>query len=139
MFSIREVRIFNKIKEISYALYNKNPLNFHTSFIIHKGRIISIGVNNKKTHPGNLFNPKINRRGDDISPIKGTCSEFNAIIKLKNTTNFPTNKCILINARIDRNKLFNLARPCNSCQSLLRYFEFKHIFYTGEDGTFEEY
>lgn len=109
----------------------------HFSFIINKKRIISIGHNTQKTHPANLKHKKFSvKTGEDISEHKLTCSEFNAIIKLKNLTNIDTKKCTLINLRFDRNKRIAFAAPCMSCVSLLSYHEFKKILWTDSNGNY---
>ncbi|MEK6878284.1 MAG: hypothetical protein AABY22_01680, partial [Nanoarchaeota archaeon] len=69
------MKILEKIKEIAFA-FDRNLFpsrNLHLSFIIYKGRIISIDQNSKKTHPINLRNPKINADGINVSSIKGVC------------------------------------------------------------------
>jgi hypothetical protein len=87
-----------------------------------------------------LKNRKVSvRTGEDFSEQKHTCSEFNAIVKLKRLTNIDTKKCILINLRYDRNKKLALASPCMSCKSLLNYFQFKNILYTDNDGVYQTY
>ena len=109
----------------------------HFSFIIYKNRIISIGINSKKTHPTNLKNPKKSiKTGEDFSDQKHTCSELNAILKLKRLTNIQTEKCTLINIRIDRNGKKVLSKPCMSCDNLLKYHNFKNITWTNESGNY---
>jgi len=112
----------------------------HFSFILNKKKIVAIGTNQQKTHPTNLKNRKISiRTGEDFSEQKHTCSEFSAIKKLKNLTNIDTKKCTLINLRYDRNRKLALACPCMSCGSLLKFHEFKTIFYTNELGKYIQY
>lgn len=111
----------------------------HFSFIISKKRIISIGYNTQKTHPANLKYKKFSlKTGEDISEHKHTCSEFNAVVKLKNLTNIDTKKCTLINLRYDRNKKIAFAAPCMSCLSLLSFHEFKRVLWTDSEGNYVE-
>lgn len=133
---------FKRLEHIAESLidWNDKLRCRHFSFIIHKKRIISIGANIQKTHPLHLKNRKISiRTGEDFSDQKHTCSEFNAIIKLKRLTNIDAKKCVLVNLRFDRNKKLALASPCMSCKSLLKYFQFKSIFYTDADGKYQMY
>ena len=128
---------FPKLEEIAFSLLEDHNANRcrHFSFILHKGRIISSGLNSSKTHPLNLRNRKISRiTGEDYSSQKQTCSELNAILKLKRLTNIDTRKCILINLRYDRNNELALAKPCMSCQSLLQYHNFKTIIWSTSKG-----
>lgn len=133
---------FKRLEEVAESLIDWNdPIRCrHFSFILYKKRIVSIGINNQKTHPLNLKNRKISvRTGEDFSDQKHICSEFSAIFKLKKMTNINTKKCTLVNLRYDRNKKLALARPCMSCISLLKYHEFKTIVYTNNNGVYEEF
>lgn len=130
---------FKRLEEIAQSLvgYNSDRRCRHFSFILYKGRLISIGTNNGKTHPFNLINRKVSRvTGEDYSDQKHTCSELNAILKLKRLTNIDTKKCTLINIRYDRNNNVALAKPCQSCQSLLQYHEFKQIIWSTNGGRY---
>lgn len=133
---------FKRLEDIAESLIDWNdPMRCkHFSFILHKKRIIAIGTNIKKTHPLHLKNRKVSMRtGEDFSDQKHTCSEFNAIIKLKRLTNIDTKRCSLVNLRYDRNKKLALASPCMSCKSLLNYFQFKSVLYTDNDGIYRMY
>jgi|SRR3990167_3767464 len=134
------MKILEKIKEITFA-FDRNLFpnrNLHLSFLIYKGRIISIGQNSKKTHPINLKNRKINKDGVDISSFRGSCSEWNAISKLKNLTNIPAHKCFLVNIRINKNNEIGMSMPCNSCLKLLSFFNISRVFYSNQKGEFNQ-
>lgn len=131
--------VYKRLEDIAQSLidWNDGTRCRHFSFIIHKKRIVSIGLNQKKTHPTNLKNRKVSLvTGVDFSDQKHTCSEFSAIIKLKNMTNIDTKKCTLVNIRYNRNKKTDLAAPCMSCKNLLKYFQFKRIIWTDENGNY---
>lgn len=135
------MKIFDKIKEIAFA-FNRDLFpgrNLHLSFIIYKGRIISIGQNSRKTHPINLRNPKISKEGVDISGFRGSCSEWSAVNRLKNLTNIPVNKCSLINIRINKLNEMRNSCPCNSCFGLLSHFAFKEVRFSNDRGEFEKF
>lgn len=134
---------FEKSKEISFALFEKER-DFsqrcnHFSFVFYKNRLISIARNSYKTHPINLYNPKYGTSGANISSSKGSCSELNAFIKIRNLTNIPFNKLTLINIRINNNGEIALARPCSSCFSLIQWLSPKEVFYSTNLGEFEEF
>jgi len=94
-------------------------------------------MNCNKTHPLNLLNRKISKiTGEDYSEYKHTCSELNAILKLKRLTNIDTKKCTLVNIRFDRNDKVSMAKPCSSCDSLLKYHNFKQIIWSTNDGDY---
>lgn len=48
-------------------------------------------------------------------------------------------KITIVNLRIDNNNQVANAKPCVNCQRVLKQFKFKHIFYTNEQGQFEEF
>lgn len=132
---------YKRLEDIAESLldWQDNKRCQHFSFIMHKKRIVAIGSNHKKTHPLNLKNKKISdRTGLDVSDQKYTCSEFNAITKLKRLTNIETKRCTLINIRYDRTGKLAEAKPCMSCQNLLKYFEFKKIVWTNSKGEYQE-
>ncbi len=128
---------FQKLEDVALSLLDNHNANRcrHFSFILYKNRLISTGLNVNKTHPMNLRNKKISRiTGEDYSDQKQTCSELNAILKLKRLTNIDTRKCTLVNLRYDRNDKIALAKPCSSCQSLLRYHNFKQVIWSTNNG-----
>ncbi len=131
---------FNKLVDIAIAMFDpeRDLKSFHYSFILYKNRVISIGQNNRKTNPVNIKNLP-HKEAKVIESIKGTCSEYHAIQKLKSKTNIQTDKCIMINIRIDRNKDISYSKPCNYCRNLLRYFNFKRVYFSTPAGKFEIY
>lgn len=130
-------RFLERLKDVAMGLFDpSHPVNFHCSFIVWKGRIVSIGLNSIKTNPTNLLNKKIGRDGNDISAAKGICSEFSCLRKLKNKSNISFRKTTMVNVRIKRDRSFGLSKPCESCQSLLRFFELANVIWTDEFGRF---
>ena len=132
---------FKRYEEIAESLldWSDDMRCKHFSFIVHKSKIIAIGLNKPKTHPIHLRNRKVsNITGLDYSEHKHTCSEFNAIIKLKKKTNIESKRCTLVNLRYDKNGNLAIAKPCMSCKNLLKYFEFKRVIWSTNDGLYEE-
>lgn len=132
---------FDKCLEVSGALWSKDhPIrSFHISFLFYKNRIVSIATNDKKTNPLNLRNPKINEFGINVSDTKYSCSEMRAFLKVRNTTNIPFHKLTLVNVRLNRNREFGFARPCVSCENLIKFCNIRKVFYTNELGNFVEF
>jgi hypothetical protein len=120
---------FEKITEISYALLgrNPNPQFKHFSFIVDRGRILSIGINRQdKSHP---IAKKFNPFSSNIH------SELAAILKLGEVD---FSDYTLINTRISRERN-NLccSYPCVGCRAmLLKQFKFKEIWATDNNGQF---
>jgi hypothetical protein len=126
--------------EISHALFDPNSsLNHHISIAFYKNKVVGIGQNCNKTDPTNLFNRKFNRDNQDISGLKGCCSEASLFKRLKNMTNIPFNKINIINIRINRNKEVSLSKPCSSCQNLIKFIEPKSLWFSNGLGGFDRY
>ena len=125
---------FNRWLEIARAMYEFDyELRCqHFSFLIYKGRILSIGRNSKKTNPNN-FKVQI---GDFF---RGTCSEFNAINKIKNKTNLPLSEMTMVNIRLNSFLQIRNSRPCSSCQKLLLTTGVKKVYHTNDNNGFEQY
>ena len=134
---------FKRCEEIARAMYPKvsnRKENYHLTFVWRGGKIISIGENSNKTHTINVrYNKKINRYGVDISDSKGSCSELNAYIKLRNNTNMDYSKLTMINIRINRNGSLDNSHPCPSCKNLIKFISPKKCYHTNSLGTFQEY
>ena len=108
------------------------------SAAIYKNTFVAIERNRSKTHPFNLYNPLKCKNGD-LKVKDRVCSEAALIIRLKNTTNFKFHKLEMINIRIGKNLKIGMARPCFSCSVALRFFEFKSVYFSNQDGEFEKY
>lgn len=123
------MKIFNKVKEISFALLNEHPSLHrcrHFSFIVDGSRIIKIGFNRSKTHPRNLKYSYVNRTGQYMGDQVGVHSEMDAVIKLgmSNCTGLT-----IINTRIDRNNKLAMSKPCQGCTDMLKQLNFSNVYY----------
>jgi len=124
-----------RIIEVSHALAGKRKSVHrcrHFSFILDGNRILSIGINNPKTHPYNLNFNYINKQKTRISDIVGTHSELSAVLKYgkdcKNLT--------LVNTRINRNNEIDYSKPCCGCFDMIISMGFKKVYYTNREKTF---
>jgi cytidine deaminase len=83
------------------------------SVLINKGNVASVGANNHKTHP--------------ISGFKTTHSEIQAIIGVRwSDISGP----IIFVARININGKVGMAKPCLSCQKVLREYGVRKAYFT---------
>jgi deoxycytidylate deaminase len=97
---------------------------------------MSIGINHpNKTHPRNLKFGYRNKRNQPINNIIGIHSELAAVIKLGRQD---LNDLDIVNTRIDRNDQLALAKPCVGCQDMLKQLGINRIFYSGNNGKFEQ-
>tara|TARA_Y100000401_G_C8311655_1_gene220087 strand:- start:976 stop:1371 length:396 start_codon:yes stop_codon:yes gene_type:complete len=125
---------FKKYIELSKALVTRNSR--HVSFIVNKGKILSIGLNNpQKTHPKILKYNYINREKEDIRHDVGIHSELSSVIKL-GTENL--NKHQMINVRIDLNGEVTMSKPCNGCQDMINQLGINEVYYTDKNGIFKK-
>ena len=129
---------FSKIVEVSYALINKHNADLrcrHFSFILDKNKIISIGLNNLKTHPKNLKYNYVNKLNENISDIVGTHSELSAVIKLGEED---CSGLTLVNTRINRNDELDFSAPCSGCCDMINQLNFKNVYFSNNKGKFDK-
>lgn len=74
----------------------------HTSLIIRRGKIVSVGTNKFRTHP---LAKKYGYRFDEVH------SELDALLRY----NGPKDGLILVNARFNRFREMRFSRPCANC------------------------
>lgn len=105
------------------------------AMVVYKKRIISIGVNQKKTHP---FAAKYSKNPDAIY----LHAEASAILTAKKKlTDTELAKSILIVCRVKYDKQFNtlfgMAKPCSGCEKCIYDHDIQTITYTedSELGT----
>lgn len=109
---------------IDFGVYKKA---YHVSFLVRGKRIESIGVNSpRKTH--------------SLSKSFGqyTHSEVHSIVKYRGwVSDIP--KCDLYNVRVDKHNVVCNSRPCLSCQKVIEAFGVRRVYYTNDQGGFEEF
>lgn len=100
------------------------------SAILYRGTIVSIGVNQDKSHP---FAAKYSKHPEAIY----LHAEADAIMKAKKKLSaFELRKSTLITVRVkceDGVMGFGLAKPCSGCRSCIEDHEIRTIIYT-DDG-----
>ncbi len=135
-FSEKEARFLLKSAEASLTLAEGKGLWHrcrHFSFVFKDGRLLSVGLNNGKTHPKNLLYAYLGRDGSDISRIVGTHSEMSAVLR---TSPDECRGATMVNLRINRRGDFDYSRPCSGCLDMLRRMGFSSAFHTHRDGRF---
>lgn len=123
---------FDRLIEISRALKGKNQTgkSFHTTFILRKRKILSIGINNyNSTHPRTKNYPS---RYKGTGYIAGVHSEISSLIKLGYMNDY--SNLTLVNIRIGNDGLIRNSAPCLGCSQVLSGCNFKRIYYTTESG-----
>lgn len=118
----------NRIERFLRKTYEQtftSDIRFPTAAILTQGnRIISIGVNRNKTHPKQK--ERINYLGQCYGKHRPH-AEADCLIRANyNSIAGGT----LYVARRKQNADFGLAKPCKVCESLLREYEIRRVFYT---------
>ena len=123
---------------MSLALAGKHPSHQrckHFTFIYEKNKLLSIGINNPKTHPWNLKFNYVNKQKNKISEMVGTHSEANAVRKLG--YNYYFEGLTLINTRVNRNNQIDYSKPCNGCTQMICQLGFSKVYYTDKNKKFQ--
>ena len=127
---------YKRIIELSYALAGRRrhyQRCRHFSFIFNKNKLLSVGLNNPKTHPINLKYNYIDRENNKISEIVSTHSEVSAVIKLGAKY---CDGLVIVNTRINRRNEIDYSFPCNGCMEMLKKLRFSKIIYTDRCKNF---
>lgn len=130
-------KVLNRLVEISSALKAKKQTgrSFHSTFILFRRRIISIGTNNfNKSHPKTNDFDYVKEDSDDYLP--SLHSEMDAWLKLGEKD---CSKFVFVNVRINNNGDIDNSLPCRGCQSLMEQIGFKKFYYSNKDGHFIEF
>lgn len=122
---------FNKLIETSVALKaNQTGRCFHTSFILSKGKVLAIGMNDyNKLHLNHRFGQYHPRKiNSDKHYVAGIHSEIDSILKLGRVD---FSRYELVNIRIDNNGKLACAYPCPNCLRVITdQLQFKRIYYS---------
>ena len=135
-FDEGQARFLLKAAEASLALAENRGVWHrcrHFSFVFDGCRLLSVGLNSRKTHPRNLLYAYVGRDGSDISSVVGTHSEMNAVLRMDAAE---CRGSTLVNTRINRRGEFDYSRPCRGCLDMALALGFKETFYTDMDGKF---
>lgn len=132
------------VKWIEFAR-SISDLSDHTrimvgAVIVHKNSIISVGHNQRKTHPKQHRHNHL-RFAKCIEAMDSTGSlhaEMHAVIRAERELS-DLSKCKLFVYRSDRNGNRAMCRPCAACMDAITKAGIKEIQYTTNDGFAVEY
>lgn len=103
--------------------------------LVYKNEIISLGVNQKKSHP---FQVKFCRHEEAIFLHSETDAIKNALKRYSLET---VSRSSLYICRVKRehdnskNMIWGLAKPCSGCQRAISSFNISTVYYTCDDST----
>lgn len=119
--------VLNKATQIAHSLcpINKENKNSHIAFLVRSNVIEKIGLNKKRTHPEISKHPY-------HEGYVGIHAELDCILKLDKEDLSDYNMIVL---RIDGKGKLNMSKPCSGCQSLLKQFNIKNVWYSDSSGN----
>lgn len=119
--------VLNKAVQIAHSLCptNKENKNSHIAFLVRSNVIEKIGLNKRRTHPEIIKHPY-------HEGYVGIHAELDCILKLDKEDLSDYNMIVL---RIDGKGKLNMSKPCVGCQSLLRQFNVKNVWYSDSTGN----
>lgn len=115
--------IENKLKRLRSQ--SNHPQHKHSAVITYRGRPVSFGFNEMRTHPGIL----------KFSKVKLIHAEMSAILKDRYQD---FTGCTMTVYREDRDGNMAMSRPCEVCLKMLRAYGFKNIMFSTKAGWKEE-
>ena len=119
----RHLRIFSSLKEVAAPIIGVRRSK-HSAAVVYKGKIVSVGFNQLKTHP---MMEKFNRNEKAIY----LHAEIDAIIRAINLfgPDF-LSKCDLYVLRLTREGTVANSKPCSGCQKAIDAFGFRKVYHT---------
>lgn len=113
--SISRQQRFAKIAVELAASIDSDMTHQLCALVTNKNRVLSVGYNSNKTHP--IMNTKMQQ-------LHAECS---AVLRCPDSD---LRGCDVVVARARSGNKAGLARPCKACQSVLRQYGIKRVFYT---------
>jgi len=125
-------RAYELAKQASYNSDYKQALG---AVAIYCGKLLALGWNSHKTHPGQARYNSLERGFDGYSFQSTIHAEMMVINKIK-----------YLDINFNKVKLFvwrgkdhpRLSKPCAACERALRDLGIRHVYYTGNNSYIEE-
>ncbi len=131
------IRIYNRAVEIATALKVKvkNGKSHHGAFLLRKGKMVAIGVNDyKKQHNSNRFGRYNDHKGYTTEYKACRHAEISAIIRYGEED---LSDCEMLVVRIDNKNKPSLSKCCPNCARVLMGLNVKKVFYSNEVGELQ--
>lgn len=124
-------QLSNRVLELARTIC---PLNFerrtsHVAFLVKKNKIVQIGINLAKSHPITK-----NYKYQDHQHT-GVHAELNVCIK---SGKEDLSKYKLVVIRINRHNQTTNSKPCIGCQGVIKQFGVGQVWYSTDNGNFEQ-
>jgi deoxycytidylate deaminase len=123
-------KTIDRVIDLSKALcpINRELRTSHVAFLIKSGKIVHCGWNKNRSHPQNLNHPYHDGR-------VGLHAELD--VCLKSGKDYLGDYELIV-IRVDKNGIVCNSRPCSGCQSVVKQFGIKEVWYSTQLGTVEK-
>ena len=99
--------------------------------IIHRGDIVSIGINQKKTHPFQAQYAK----NDEAIYLHAEVDAIKNALKVLSVEDLK--KSTLVVCRLKADSSFGLAKPCIGCMRAIINFNLRDVYFTTNENKLE--
>lgn len=129
----KDIKFFQKATELA----SKSDMSVKMGCVVtYKGKIISEGYNQKRTHP---LQAEYDKERPDVMEgtpnVHSLHAESSALFRIKDE-DIRWNKVEIYISRPMTCRPYGLAKPCPSCQKLISDLGIKTIHYTTDDNSF---
>lgn len=134
---MKHTKIFNLLQKIAETVEPVAQARI-ASCLVYKNDIISIGINKNKTHPMQKRygkNSKAIYLHSEIDTIINALRDYDPEVLIKS-------KLYILRVKRPESSskafIWGLAKPCSGCQHAIEQFGIKSVYYSTDEGTFEE-
>ena len=129
----KDMAFFNAAKAVSnMSDYNR----VHVGCVITNGHhIISSGFNTTKSHP---LQKRMNIKRFSADTVHSLHAEISALSHIMNKKDIDWKNCSIYVYRELKNGDKAIAKPCKSCEALIKSLGIRKIYYTTYNGFAEE-
>ncbi len=119
-------KVFENLKDL--ALSAQHPWARLSAAVVHRGKLVSVGVNQQKSHP---FQKQF---GKNYQAIYWHAENFAIFNFIRNHNVVDLEDCDLYVYRAkfgeDKSLITGLAKPCDGCMRCIQNYNIKNVVYT---------
>lgn len=132
--------ILERAVKNSIQLYPFSPAqNYYVfCFMFDKNKLISIGKNDETRQCAGIYNLAVRFNVEKFKKYAYRHAEIDCIRRVWGKR-YITGREKMVVVRIKRDGSLGLAKPCNNCQQILSAMNFNKIWYSTDNGDFEQY
>jgi deoxycytidylate deaminase len=132
-------KLYSRLLEVAKALKNRTQTGakHHSSFLVKKGKIVCIGVNNyNKQHPAHRYGEYKDSHKFTRDAYRASLhSEISLLIR-SGLESWEGHE--LVNIRVDNNGNAAMSRCCPNCERVVNMLSPNRVFYSLDDNTYQE-